>query len=433
MTKPPKSPLDSPTSRLKLAPRTTPYADPTRIADGIGLGYRRNASGAGKWCIRRGTSWTVLAEADDFHRANGETILTCYQARERAATQYRTQVLSAAGKGPITIRELVREWALERGEISEQDETREGSNLRYLKANVSPDFLDRDANDADGNRDALTRLKRAIISRPKQVRSNGNGLKYSEKPMTDEDRRARKASCKRIFSMLKSALNMGAEARKVRERWWEGQAFTFKDVDSARVDYFTLCDAMKFLAAAGRFDSKFADLARGALESGARYGELTRALVEDFQPPRVEEIDGESVMVAGRLLIRQLNNNLRRSKSGKTRDVILTSEGSDFFAELVNGRGPHERVFLRSGGHPWRKSQTDHPMTTVCDAAKIRRICFHSLRHTWASLSIMAGMPLDVAARNLGHADISMVQRHYGHLAKNYLEAQVLRAAPRFA
>src|SRR5215469_9975651 len=135
MTKPPKSPLDSPTSRLKLAPRTTPYADPTRIADGIGLGYRRNASGAGKWCIRRGTSWTVLAEADDFHRANGETILTCYQARERAATQYRTQVLSAAGKGPITIRELVREWALERGEISEQDETREGSNLRYLKAN----------------------------------------------------------------------------------------------------------------------------------------------------------------------------------------------------------------------------------------------------------------------------------------------------------
>jgi integrase len=44
----------------------------------------------------------------------------------------------------------------------------------------------------------------------------------------------------------------------------------------------------------------------------------------------------------------------------------------------------------------------------------------------------MAGMPLDVVARNLGHSDISMVQKHYGHLAKNYLEAQVLRAAPRF-
>ena len=32
----------------------------------------------------------------------------------------------------------------------------------------------------------------------------------------------------------------------------------------------------------------------------------------------------------------------------------------------------------------------------------------------------------------LGRTDISMVQRHYGHLAKNYLEAQVLHAAPRF-
>jgi integrase len=155
-------------------------------------------------------------------------------------------------------------------------------------------------------------------------------------------------------------------------------------------------------------------------------------LVEDFQSPRTEIIDGETVTVAGRLLIRQLGTNLRRSKSGKTRDVFLTAEGSEFFAGLVKNREPHEPMFLRADGHPWKKSQQGHPMASVCDKAGIRSICFHTLRHTWASLAIMAGMPLDVVARNLGHADISMVQRHYGHLARNYLEAQVLRAAPRF-
>ena len=57
---------------------------------------------------------------------------------------------------------------------------------------------------------------------------------------------------------------------------------------------------------------------------------------------------------------------------------------------------------------------------------------FHSLRHTYASLSIMNGMPLMVVAKNLGHVDTRMGQRHYGHMAPSYVADAIRKTAPRF-
>jgi hypothetical protein len=44
----------------------------------------------------------------------------------------------------------------------------------------------------------------------------------------------------------------------------------------------------------------------------------------------------------------------------------------------------------------------------------------------------MAGGPLMVVARNLGHADTRMVEKHYGHLAPSYVADAIRAAAPRF-
>ena len=72
-------------------------------------------------------------------------------------------------------------------------------------------------------------------------------------------------------------------------------------------------------------------------------------------------------------------------------------------------------------------------MVAACKRAGIEpHIGFHQLRHTWASLSVMNGMPLNVVANNLGHTDTKMVEKHYGHLASGYLVDQVRQHAPRF-
>ena len=44
----------------------------------------------------------------------------------------------------------------------------------------------------------------------------------------------------------------------------------------------------------------------------------------------------------------------------------------------------------------------------------------------------MGGMPLMVVAKNLGHADTRMVERHYGHLAPSYVAEAVRKHAPKF-
>ena len=72
-------------------------------------------------------------------------------------------------------------------------------------------------------------------------------------------------------------------------------------------------------------------------------------------------------------------------------------------------------------------------MKEACDRAKIDPpIGFHILRHTWASLAVMAGVPLLVVAKNFGHSDTRMVEKHYGHLAPSYVTDAIKTRGPRF-
>jgi hypothetical protein len=55
-----------------------------------------------------------------------------------------------------------------------------------------------------------------------------------------------------------------------------------------------------------------------------------------------------------------------------------------------------------------------------------------SISCAWASLAVMAGMPLMVVARNLGHVNTCMVEKHYGHLSVSYVTEAIRAGAPRY-
>ena len=76
-------------------------------------------------------------------------------------------------------------------------------------------------------------------------------------------------------------------------------------------------------------DPQFRLLARGALETGARYGELRRLVVGDYNP------DSGSLHV-------------RKSKTGRERHTILTMDGRSFFDQLIVGQ-PKDCPDLRQG------------------------------------------------------------------------------------
>ena len=69
-------------------------------------------------------------------------------------------------------------------------------------------------------------------------------------------------------------------------------------------------------------------------------------------------------------------------------------------------------------------------MREACDHARITpAVGFHTLRHTWASLAVMARVPLLVVAKNLGHKGTCMVEHHYGHLARSFITEAILAGA----
>ena len=150
------------------------------------------------------------------------------------------------------------------------------------------------------------------------------------------------------------------------------------------------------------------------MATGARYGELTSLKVSDFNAD------------SGTL-------HIRTSKSGKGRHIVLADEGVALFATQAAGRPANALLLPKEGGDEWKSSQQARPMKAACKAARIElEANFHCLRHTYASYAIMNGAPLLVVAKNLGHSDSRMVEKHYGHLAPSYIADAIRAAAPKF-
>lgn len=113
--------------------------------------------------------------------------------------------------------------------------------------------------------------------------------------------------------------------------------------------------------------------------------------------------------------------------------MVLTNEGVAFFMQLAAGRTGGELLLRRANGEAWKASHQGRPMADACARAKVKpAISFHGLRHTWASHAVMGGVPLLVVAKNLGHSDTRMVEKHYGHLEPNYIADAIRAGAPKF-
>ncbi|MBI5069070.1 MAG: tyrosine-type recombinase/integrase [Deltaproteobacteria bacterium] len=64
--------------------------------------------------------------------------------------------------------------------------------------------------------------------------------------------------------------------------------------------------------------------------------------------------------------------------------------------------------------------------------AQVRPIRFHDLRHTTASLLLQAGASIVAVSTILGHADVRITLDRYGHLAPDFMRAEMdkLRLMP---
>jgi integrase len=404
--------LDTRTARRKLAPRAKPYW--RSVEKGLHLGYRRLEGAAGPWIARHYAGDQRYKEegigiADDLSDADGVAIFTYWQAIDRARARMKTRVLSDAGvpSGPYTVADAVADHLKYL-----EHEKKTSAEARYrAEAHILPALGKIELNKLTAKK--IEDWRNALARQPARLRTR-SGEKQQVRDLDhsdDEAMRRRRATANRCLAQLKAALNRAWHNGKVADRNAWQRVKPFKGVGAARERYLTVAEATRLLNAC---DPDFRLLCRAALETGARHGELVRLRVSDFNAD------------TGMLLI-------RTSKSNKPRDVVLTDEGQEFFAQVCAGRSADEITFRKDNGSPWGASSQQFPMMKACQRAKITpAVGFHQLRHTWASLAVMNGTPLFVVAKNLGHRDTKMVELHYGHLAQSYVVDAIRAGAPRF-
>jgi integrase len=396
--------LETRAARHRLSPRGEPYY--RAIEEGLHLGYRKPKAGTGKWLARfywRGRyQYEPLGPADDLSDGDGVAILSYRQAQALARERLVSRAQTSGNRGPLTVASALDSYL-------KTLSPRAAADARY-KRRLMADLEKREV--ASLTADEIRVWHRGLAAQGARLRTRSdNDQKFRDAPNNDEDHRRRQASANRVLTVLKAALNRAFHDGKVASDAAWRQAKPFKAVEKARDRFLTVAEAKRLINGA---NVEFRPIVQAALLTGARYGELCRLTVLDWNPD------------TGSLAI-------RRTKTGKPRHVELTEEGVSFFEALTCGRTGDALIFTKADGSAWGASHQRRRMAEACEHGKISPpITFHGLRHTWASLSIMTGMPLLVAAQNLGHADGRMVERTYGHLSRDYLRKAIREYSPKF-
>lgn len=144
-----------------------------------------------------------------------------------------------------------------------------------------------------------------------------------------------------------------------------------------------------------------------AVYTGLRQGEMLRL--------RWGDVD----LDAGRILVREAKSGVGRVVpiDRPLRAILAAWRQEPWQADdgLVFGEP--------KGGPRWQKTLWKH-FRRACAGSGVRGVRFHDLRHTCASLLLMAGVDLVTVSRLLGHASTTMTLR-YSHLAPDHLAAAV--------
>jgi integrase len=203
-----------------------------------------------------------------------------------------------------------------------------------------------------------------------------------------------------------------------------------RNVD-ARVNCWTAAEARTFIETAKKAGSQQAALFALALDSGMRKGELCGLRWSDV------DLDAGRVRVVQQLWRPGFEPKFGPTKSGLERDITLAPET----VALLKAHKKHQatlkmknRLSYREHGLVFAKEwgdttnrrdmlglpiQANHfgarMFAPLVKAAGVRKITPHGMRHTCATLLLLAGEPVHVVAARLGHSDVSITWGVYAH------------------
>lgn len=249
----------------------------------------------------------------------------------------------------------------------------------------------------------LVSLAKQVLETPPKFGFMPHKSRVQIDDLSCDDIRRRKKTFNSLLSIMKMAFQHAWDSGKIEsERPWR----CIKRISvnhTPRTLFLTREECKDLLEVC---DPPLKLLVLGALYTGCRVGELGALRVEDV----------------GR---QGFGLRVDAFKRAPARFVFLPDEGMAFFMKLCEGKSDRDYVFLSHRKLPWRRQHTPLFRRAVTQAGLPEKFVFHGLRHTYASDLVRQGVPLEVIAKQLGHANSIAVSNTYGHLADHYREEQI--------
>lgn len=149
------------------------------------------------------------------------------------------------------------------------------------------------------------------------------------------------------------------------------------------------------------------DIVMLGLDTGLRPGNLVR-----FQRAWVQP--GEASLIIPK----------EQTKTKKLPLTIpLTKRAADIIRRYLESTRS-EHLFVSTGGHPYKCAAVNRVLQHAAVTAGIRDICLYTLRHSFISRLVQAGVSLPEVAALAGHRNIKMTLR-YAHLAPQHLRNSI--------
>lgn len=353
--------IENRTDRLTLAPRRKPYAW-AAIAPGMRLAYRRNKRGAGTWVLAvadgKGSEWTArVGTVDDFEDADGEHVLTFWQAADKARTMARGQ---SGDSRPAT-------WAMaldtyEADLIARGGDVENASRVRH-------------------------HLTPTLASKPVALLTAAELRRWRD-DLINSGMAA--ATAVRTLKSAKASLNLAADLDpRIRDRspWKVGLSRltdTYTPVNKVRPD----SDVLKLVAGAYALDPQFGLFVDVLASTGTRTSQACRLLVADLQA------DGP----APRLMMPSSRKGKGRKEITR-KPVAIPPSLAQKLKRAARNLDPNAPLLTRGDGSAW--DPTSQELWALFGEVARRTgidATAYSLRHSSIVRSLLAGVPARVVA-----------------------------------
>jgi integrase len=211
------------------------------------------------------------------------------------------------------------------------------------------------------------------------------------------------ATVRHALCLVRQAFN-----KVVVWRLWSGEnpckGIAFPIPNNARQRFLSRDEASRLLETLRQRSPQVARIATMSLYGGLRLGEVLGLAWSNV------DLKNGIIMV-------------QDTKNSESRPIFITDPIRRIMSELNRGE-PNELLFKSKTGNPVQWLSKSFAATV--DELKLNegvsdpreRVTFHTLRHTYASWAVMAGVPLYVVGKALGHRTLTMAAR-YSHLAQD--------------